>query len=137
MLQNGWLFSLTMAHMIIEKPINPGKTTQRMYIPRLHSLHCTYLCLIGLQPHREAQCILSFLLIVNKFNKLIHTLFKIQSLTHKPHQRINTSSFIYTSKQFQFQEINDIKILLFAHNHTIVADSEGALQICIHKLETI
>lgn len=137
MLQNRQLFSLTMAHLIIEKPNIPGKTTQRMYIPSLHSLHCTYLCLIGLQSYRAAQCILSFLLMVNKFKKLIHTIFKIQSLTHKPHQRFNTSSFIYTTKQFQFQEIKDINILLFEHNQLIVADSDSALQICIHKLETI
>jgi hypothetical protein len=97
-----------MAHLIIEKPNIPGKTPQRMYIANLHSLLCAYFCLIGLQSHRT-QCILSFLLMVNKFKKLIHTIFKFQSLTHKPHQRFNTSNFMYTCKQFQFQEMKTLR----------------------------
>jgi hypothetical protein len=98
-----------MAHLIIEKLNIPGKTIQGMHIPNLNSLHCAYSCLLGLQSHRIAQCILSFLLMVNKFKNLIHTIFKFQSLTHKPHQRFNISSFIYTCKQFQFQEIKTLR----------------------------
>jgi hypothetical protein len=40
-------------------------------------------------------------------------------------------------REIRFQEIKEIKTLLFADDEVIVSDSEDALQIYIHKLETV
>jgi hypothetical protein len=40
-------------------------------------------------------------------------------------------------REFRFQEIKEIKTLLFADDEVIVSDLEDALQIYIHKLETV